>query len=517
VLGSALEHQAVAFRLARNTFGTQSFVRRINCTELPASGSAAVPPDIRQAACQRSRRPHSTLPSHLGDGETFCIFSRECTMIASQLISRLRRRWTASSKLREYGLNAEEFEASLRRERAIALRTGRQFSVVTVDPSGPQPVPTFEIQRLIGAQLRDSDIFGRLGNGQIAVLLPETPRAGLTLVANRIGDAVNGAGVNADIQLFTFPDVLESGDTTSTAQPISRSALDGSDDSRVGLVRHRGRAGDEVSIDPLHGSPLGTARSTSEPFRTGSLALTVNGPTPKRVTRLHLSGQHSNDSGAGRLGAGPRPDMEQINRLFLHRPGLLRRAVDIAVSGLALIVLSPLLLLVAIAIKATSRGPILFVQQRAGLAGVPFLFYKFRSMTADADSQKESLRAENEHEGPIFKIKDDPRVTTVGRWLRQWSIDELPQFLNVLLGDMSLVGPRPPTLDEVEQYEPWQYQRLSIVGGLTCIWQVSGRSDVKFVDWVRMDIDYIRRRSIALDSWLLLKTFHAVFARKGAY
>lgn len=145
------------------------------------------------------------------------------------------------------------------------------------------------------------------------------------------------------------------------------------------------------------------------------------------------------------------------------------------------------------------------------------MFYKFRSMTADADSQKESLRAENEHEGPIFKIKDDPRVTTVGRWLRQWSIDELPQFLNVLLGDMSLVGPRPPTLDEVEQYEPWQYQRLSIVGGLTCIWQVSGRSDVKFVDWVRMDIDYIRRRSIALDSWLLLKTFHAVFARKGAY
>lgn len=438
-------------------------------------------------------------------------------MISLDWLRRLRVQWSTSSKLQKQGLSPEEFHALLRRERAIALRTGRQFSVVTVRAPADQPVPTPEIQRLVGAQLRDSDIFGQLDRNQLAVLLTETPRAGLTIVANRIGNAMSVSGITADIQLFTFPDVLNLGQTTTTAHPNSRRELDGSGSLHVGLVRHRDRAGDEVLTDPGIGLPIGSAESPRERIRIGAAAMAVSRSTPKRITRLHLSGDTSTDRDAGRQRDMTQRDAGQIDKLFLHRTSFLRRTVDIAVSGLALIALSPLLLLVAIAVKATSRGPVFFVQQRAGLAGVPFSFYKFRSMAADADSQKEALRAENEQEGPIFKIKNDPRVTTVGRWIRRWSIDELPQFFNVLLGDMSLVGPRPPTLDEVEQYEPWQHQRLSVVGGLTCIWQVSGRSDIKFVDWVRMDIDYIRRRSIALDSWLLLKTFQAVFARKGAY
>ena len=201
-----------------------------------------------------------------------------------------------------------------------------------------------------------------------------------------------------------------------------------------------------------------------------------------------------------------------------HLPhGFFRRAIDILVSGAALLALSPLLLLTALAVKLTSKGGIIYTQQRAGQGGKPFTFYKFRSMHIDADKRLAELQAENEHEGPIFKMKNDPRLTPIGRFLRRMSIDELPQLWNVFKGDMTLIGPRPPKVEEVAEYEPWQLRRLSAKGGLTCIWQVSGRSEIGFTDWMRMDLSYIDRRSLRLDLGLLSKTLWAVASGRGAY
>jgi lipopolysaccharide/colanic/teichoic acid biosynthesis glycosyltransferase len=194
-----------------------------------------------------------------------------------------------------------------------------------------------------------------------------------------------------------------------------------------------------------------------------------------------------------------------------------KRTFDIFGAGLGLIVFSPVMLVVAVLIKLTSKGPIIFRQQRAGLGGRPFPFLKFRSMVADAEGQKAELVWFNEQTGPIFKMKRDPRVTMVGRFIRKLSLDELPQLWNVLQGEMSLVGPRPPTLDEVPYYSKWQRRRLEMTPGLTCFWQISGRSHVGFNEWVRMDIRYATERSFLTDLKILLMTVPAVVSCRGAH
>ena len=163
------------------------------------------------------------------------------------------------------------------------------------------------------------------------------------------------------------------------------------------------------------------------------------------------------------------------------------------------------------------KGGVFYRQKRTGLGGREFEFWKFRSMKPGAHATREFLEAANEQSGPVFKIRNDPRMTRVGRFLRKTSIDELPQFWNVLKGDMTLVGPRPPLPAEVAKYEPWQRRRLDVVPGLTCLWQVGGRSDIGFLDWVRMDLQYIRRRSARLDLWILWRTPLAVLLGRGAY
>ncbi len=195
---------------------------------------------------------------------------------------------------------------------------------------------------------------------------------------------------------------------------------------------------------------------------------------------------------------------------------LLKRMVDIVLSLVGLIVLSPLLLAVALAIRLTSPGPVLFAQQRVGMNKRLFKLYKFRSMYVDAEARRRELEHLNEMDGPVFKIKNDPRVTPVGRFIRKTSIDELPQLLNVLRGQMSLVGPRPPLLSEVDQYD-WLYRRrLSIKPGITCLWQISGRNEVTFKQWMEMDKAYIDNWSLWLDLKILVKTIPAVLLSRGA-
>ena len=194
-----------------------------------------------------------------------------------------------------------------------------------------------------------------------------------------------------------------------------------------------------------------------------------------------------------------------------------KRALDIVMSTLALVVLAPLLLAVALLVMVTSPGPVFYVQERVGRGGKPFRMVKFRSMYRNAHDRREEHLGQNMHQGPIFKIRDDPRITPVGRAMRKLSIDELPQFFNVLMGHMSLVGPRPALPEEFLDYTERERERLLVKPGVTCIWQVSGRSDIDFHTWIDMDLEYIESWSLLLDLKLLVRTVPAVLTGRGAY
>ncbi len=194
-----------------------------------------------------------------------------------------------------------------------------------------------------------------------------------------------------------------------------------------------------------------------------------------------------------------------------------KRAIDVVGSTVGLVALAPVFAATAIAVRVTSRGPIFFVQDRCGLGGRVFRFYKFRTMVVDAEELRANIEHLNEMQGPVFKIASDPRITRLGAVLRKLSIDELPQLWNVLKGDMSLVGPRPPMPEEVEQYTGRQVQRLCVIPGITGLWQVSGRSEIpEFDRWLELDLEYARTWSLWLDLVILLKTPIVVLTTRGA-
>ncbi len=195
-----------------------------------------------------------------------------------------------------------------------------------------------------------------------------------------------------------------------------------------------------------------------------------------------------------------------------------KRLLDIAVSAILLVLLSPLLALIGLSCYALNGTPMLYRWRVAGKNGLPFTSWKFRSMILDADARKPALLAWNEMNGPVFKIRDDPRILPLGRLLRRFSLDELPQLWSVLKGDMSLVGPRPPLIKEYEQFSDWQKQKLAVTPGITCLWQISGRNEIgDFDEWVRMDLEYIKQWSIMVDFKIMIRTVGAVLCRRGAY
>ena len=209
------------------------------------------------------------------------------------------------------------------------------------------------------------------------------------------------------------------------------------------------------------------------------------------------------------------------NRIWQMKKNLFprcKRLLDMVISSAALILLSPLLLLVVILVKAESKGSAIFKQKRIGLNGEPFTMLKFRSMSDNAEGLRPQLEDNNEmNNGVLFKIKKDPRITRIGAIIRKTSIDELPQLINVLRGDMSLVGPRPPLPSEVSLYSRSERIRLSVMPGITCLWQIAGRSDIPFEQQVKLDVDYIERQSLSLDLIILIKTIPAVITARGAY
>ncbi len=212
----------------------------------------------------------------------------------------------------------------------------------------------------------------------------------------------------------------------------------------------------------------------------------------------------------------------QMQRLrakwFTHGTNFLKRTFDILISSILLILCSPMFLLIGILVKLEDGGPVVFAQRRVGQFGREFRMFKVRSMCLNAEEKLKELMARNQHkDGVTFKLKHDPRITRVGRWLRKFSLDELPQLYNVLIGDMSLVGPRPPVPSEVSKYSLAHRRRLAIKPGITCIWQVSGRAEIDFSGQVQLDVDYIENLSFWMDVKILARTFPAVISGKGAY
>lgn len=215
---------------------------------------------------------------------------------------------------------------------------------------------------------------------------------------------------------------------------------------------------------------------------------------------------------------GLKIELENIeeNKENLRFYEICKRIIDIIGAGSGLILLSPVIVIVACAVKFTSKGPVFFSQKRVGKNGQIFNMYKFRSMVVNAEEIKEKLAHQNEMSGPMFKMKDDPRVTKVGKFIRKTSLDELPQLWNVLKGDMSLVGPRPSLPKEVKQFEKWMFRRLTVKPGLTCYWQVSGRNNIDFEDWMKLDISYVEDRNLWIDIKLIFKTVFVLFGDKNA-
>lgn len=211
----------------------------------------------------------------------------------------------------------------------------------------------------------------------------------------------------------------------------------------------------------------------------------------------------------------PMIGMKEVSISGLNQ--FIKRSLDVTISTLALVLGAPLMGLVALMIKLESPGPVLFPQERVGKDNRRFILYKFRSMVEDAEARQASLEALNEADGPLFKIKEDPRLTRLGKWLRRLSLDELPQFYNVLRGDMSLIGPRPPIPAEVEQYQEWHKRRLEVAPGITGLWQVSGRSELTFDEMALLDIYYIENWSLSLDTKILWQTIPKVLFGSGAY
>lgn len=214
------------------------------------------------------------------------------------------------------------------------------------------------------------------------------------------------------------------------------------------------------------------------------------------------------------------PDRYHIREVYQKKSPVylrIKRGMDVLLSIVALVALAPVFLITAIAIKLEDRGPVLFKQYRAGKDMKPFEIYKFRSMYVDADNRLSMMMKDNEQTGHAFKIRNDPRITRVGKFIRKYSIDELPQLVNIIKGDMSIVGPRPILTFQMEECSSHEQQRLVVQPGLTCYWQIGGRANIKWKEWVEMDLDYIEDMSLWTDLKIIVKTIPAVFDREGAY
>lgn len=376
-------------------------------------------------------------------------------------------------------LPADRFELAASAERMRVDRNGSIVSLLILEPAKGKDSPQeiHDLERLMAARLRLTDTAGWMRDSRIGILLPDTPASGAWKVAADLCELYPAGPERPSCEVLVYPD---SGDRP------------------------------EPPADGDGGGPaMNARRDDTETF----VALTTQGAPATLAARPCEPATETAPSGAVQRTA-PKAWAE-FDSLLLRPLPAWKRAVDVVGSATGLLLVSPVIAIAAVAVKLTSRGPAFFVQEREGLGGNHFRMLKLRTMRPDAEQLKAQLREISEQDGPAFKMKNDPRITAIGRVLRKTSVDELPQLWNVLRGDMSLVGPRPLPVDESQACEPWQRRRLMVTPGLTCTWQIYGRNVVPFDEWIRMDLAYAKDRSPWLDFKLVAKTGPTLIQRKG--
>ena len=416
--------------------------------------------------------------------------------------------------------SSDQIERLISREVARAERNGLHFSLVLfrVKKGGRIGLNERRLALTLFRRIRLTDEVGWFNEEHLCGILPDTSAQGAQIFADAVCELVARKGPRPLAVVYSYPfDWIDHDNDDDNDGPTDPNNGSGgrSTESRGG--RHARASG------ALHSAPRADHPGLGDLLKAELM------PPPSGDRRGGPAGyRQSNAMGVavGReplipahLPEGAVAELEPPNRVQIIAPQLIpavhleikaevkhlhellvqpmpwwKRIIDLLGASTAISLFSPLILLSAIAIKLTSKGPIVFKQRRAGLGGQPFTIYKFRTMCNDAEVKKKELRKLSEQDGPAFKMVRDPRITRIGAFLRKTSLDELPQLFNVLKGDMSLVGPRPLPLDEQNAAETWQQRRLDVTPGLTCIWQIEGRSRVTFAEWVRMDVSYMRRQ-----------------------
>ena len=357
-------------------------------------------------------------------------------------------------RVRELVCTERQFQFELEKERSRAERRieTMQFSMLLLDVPSAESL-TSELLDELYQRLRITDCMGWFEKG-FAVLLPETGREGAERVAATLDEIGLKSGLELNPQILVYPE-----DDFLAATSFELTAKMFEDDWRDG--------------EPPANYFDGGNGSSGKPSNPDDFLTSL--PTP-----------------------------------------LWKRMIDVFGSVFGIVALSPVFVVAGIAVWSTSRGPVFFKQLREGKDGRKFNIFKFRTMCNDAEAMKKSLRDQSEQDGPAFKLAQDPRLTAVGKYLRRSCIDELPQLINVLKGDMSLVGPRPLPVDESTECEVWQRRRLIVLPGITCVWQARGDRNIKFSDWMRMDMEYLEKRSFLFDLKLIMETIFAVILHRGS-
>ncbi len=456
-----------------------------------------------------------------------------------------------SEKERVCPQEAFQFELVKEISRSNRRQYGREFALIhfSVPSRNGQALLTEAMLDAFEQRIRISDTIG-WHSSNLAVLLPETDRKGAQLVADDLARLAARHGWNAEPVIYVYPwdDNLISvsneiaGSVEAPKAPnkpeSDNDAMNDveSDDFADGFERTDSFDSDRLE-DKHHARSSFRDRGNGNGFvdlmETGSVQLTDRAVLPARnekkryvTSQTSLVSTPSRNLESGVSGGVMSPQEEaRLNAMATSISASMvetiptpwwKRTIDIVGAGTGLIVLFPVLIAAAIAIKATSPGPILFRQKREGKGGKQFDILKFRTMVVDAESKQASLKDASEQDGPAFKLKDDPRITAVGRKLRTSCIDELPQLVNVLVGQMSLVGPRPLPVAESSECSPWQRMRLTVLPGLTCTWQVRGGRQVSFDQWMRMDLDYIRNQGFVSDVRLIVETVFIALLHRGS-
>ena len=404
-------------------------------------------------------------------------------------------------------LTPTAFQLEIRKEifRSDRRLGNREFGLVRFDLSPSELEPGESAGRVvstISSRLRISDSIGWY-QGRLALLLPETDKDSTLQLADAVAQDLHmvGLSVSAEASIYPYDDELISLADELQEELNSRHGF-GSDD------RHGGSGSTGVFAEEAQ-FRLDAPHRIDQPS-SDSLTLAVSACGKIQDPQLAGTRDWRSEECSGRV--------KQTTHRFLPvvPTPWWKRAIDVLGASAGLVVLSPVLITAGLAIKFSSPGPVLFRQLREGKDGESFGILKFRTMEVDAESKQEGLRQHNEQDGPAFKLTDDPRVTLVGKYLRKSCVDELPQLINVLKGEMSLVGPRPLPIHESRACKAWQRARLTVLPGLTCFWQARGGREVSFAEWMKMDLDYIEQRSLWVDLRLIVETACIALLHRGS-